>query len=144
MEFGLNMNRVIQDTIVGNAKMTVDQWVAEHPVVGFFVMHPRILLGLVVVGILLLTGLFGAVSRMTEGFWLRLIRMPFILVRSLGRGGFWLVRRALRQPTATPTPTPNPWLEIAQRLEALRHEQDVLMQDIQILLQQTTDVPNKS
>ncbi|NJL45804.1 MAG: hypothetical protein HC922_08940 [Leptolyngbyaceae cyanobacterium SM2_3_12] len=111
----------------------VQTWLGEHPLVAWLVMHPLWALALVVAGVLLLAGLWSAIARLTEGFWLTLVRLPFRL-------GAWifaatsgvLVKRWVKSPRA---PSNADRLgEILDRLDALQIEQEMLLAEMKQLL----------
>lgn len=110
----------------------VQTWLSEHPAVGWLVAHPLWGAGLLVLGILLLAGLWSAIARLTEGFWLTLVGLPF----RLGGWLFTTVTGVLVQRWVKPTPQANPdrLTEIVGRLEALQTEQEDLLAEMRQLL----------
>lgn len=108
-------------------------WLMEHPMVAWLVLHPLWGLGLLGAAILLFAGLWSAIARLTEGFWLTLVRLPFQLITWLfvvTTG--WLVRRWVKP--SPPTASPDRLGEIMARLEALQTEQKDLLQEMRQLL----------
>jgi thiol:disulfide interchange protein len=108
-------------------------WLLEHPLVAWLVLHPIWGLALLGVGLLLFAGLWSAIARLTEGFWLTLVRLPFQLVASVFAiiTGLLLRRWARANPEAEQA---NRLGEIIARLEDLQTEQDDLLQEMRQLL----------
>jgi hypothetical protein len=108
-------------------------WLLEHPVVAWLVLHPFWSLALVGLAILLFAGLWSAVARLTEGFWLTLVRLPFQLVTWLFTATTGLLVK--RWAKATPQePTSDRLAEIMARLESLQTEQEDLLEEMRQLL----------
>lgn len=123
-----------QDWVMGPLRV----WLATHPVVAWLVDHPLVTLGLGGIAVLLLAGLWSAIARLTEGFWLTLVRLPFQLV-AWGFGGMvaLLLRRRGRRQSLSPDADRHDRLsQILQRLETLQTEQATLHQELQLLLGQ--------
>jgi hypothetical protein len=108
-------------------------WLLEHPLVAWLVLHPLWALALVGLSILLLAGLWSAIARLTEGFWLTLVRLPFQLITWLftATTGLLLQRWAQASP---PEANSDRLGEIMARLETLQGEQDDLLQEMRQLL----------
>ena len=108
-------------------------WLADHPLMAWWVAHPLWAVAVIVVGLLLLAGLWSAMARLTEGFWLALVRFPFVLVG-------WIVSitsRLLTQrfPAAKPQTEGEDRLgEIMGRLESLQTEQETLLAEMRQIL----------
>lgn len=111
----------------------VQHWLVEHPVVGWLVGHPLWTLGLTVVGLLLFAGLWSAIARLTEGFWLALVRLPFRLSRWIFGAVSGLLVRRWAKP-AKPELGNDRIEEIVARLETLQTEQDALLGEMRALL----------
>ncbi|HIK45034.1 MAG TPA: hypothetical protein IGR64_09120 [Leptolyngbyaceae cyanobacterium M65_K2018_010] len=116
----------------------LQRWLTEHPLLGWLAGHPLWTLALVGLGLLLFAGLWSAIARLTEGFWLTLVRLPFqlggwlfattasLLVKSL------LVKQWAK--TAKPEPSPDRLGEILARLATLQSEQAELLAEMRQLL----------
>ncbi|NJL47309.1 MAG: hypothetical protein HC929_07205 [Leptolyngbyaceae cyanobacterium SM2_5_2] len=108
-------------------------WLAEHPVLAWLILHPLWSLGLVGLSLLLFAGLWSAIARLTEGFWLALVQFPFHF-------GRWLFlntsRRLVYQwaKAAQPADPPHRLSEIMTRLEHLQTEQAGLLAEMRQLL----------
>jgi len=59
----------------------VQNWLAAHPLLEWWVVHPVWALGLLAVAIALLVGLFGAIGRLTENVWITAFKALFKLLR---------------------------------------------------------------
>jgi urea transporter len=109
-------------------------WLVDHPLMAWFVAHPLWAVAAIVVGLLLLAGLWSAIARLTEGFWLALVRFPFVLVGWI----FAITSRLLMQgwlPAAKPQAAGEDRLgEIMGRLESLQTEQETLLAEMRQLL----------
>ncbi|MGG6242252.1 hypothetical protein ACQ4N7_26860 [Nodosilinea sp. AN01ver1] len=111
----------------------VQNWLVEHPVMGWLVGHPLWTLGLSVIGLLLFAGLWSAIARLTEGFWLALVRLPFQLSGWIfGAVSGLLVRQWAKPPT--PGDGGDRLKEIVARLETLQTEQEALLGEMRELL----------
>ncbi|WP_156119978.1 hypothetical protein [Leptolyngbya sp. KIOST-1] len=111
----------------------LQSWLAEHPVVGWLVGHPLWTLGLVVVGLLLFAGLWSAIARLTEGFWLTLVKLPFQLSAWIFAALSGLLVRRWAKP-ARVEPDGDRLTEIVGRLESLQTEQESLLEELRGLL----------
>jgi hypothetical protein len=111
----------------------LQSWLGEHPVVAWLVLHPLWSLALLGLAILLFAGLWSAVARLTEGFWLALVQLPFRLVTWLFAGTTGLLlKRWVRSPGGDASP--DRLTEIVTRLEALQTEQEDLLQEMRQIL----------
>lgn len=111
----------------------VQGWLAEHPLVGWLVGHPLWGLGLAVVGLLLFAGLWSAIARLTEGFWLSLVKLPFQLSAWVFAAVSGLLIRRWRQPDQIEG-SGDRLGEIVARLEVLQNEQETLLNEMRTLL----------
>ncbi|HEY9762947.1 MAG TPA: hypothetical protein V6D07_10500 [Trichocoleus sp.] len=113
-----------------------------YPAIGWLVAHPLWGLLLVGLGLLLLAGLWNAIARLTENFWLALVRLPFRMTVALFSAitSLWFrwVQPNRGKPTKTQAIESNAnsdrLTEIVTRLEALQGEQAALMQEMRTLL----------
>lgn len=108
-------------------------WLTEHPVVAWLVSHPLWGLAMLGLAILLFAGLWSAIARLTEGFWLTLVRLPFRLVIWLFTTTTAVLLRRWRKIPAAQA-SANRMGEIMARLEALQTEQEDLLQEMRQLL----------
>ncbi|WP_194056322.1 hypothetical protein [Nodosilinea sp. LEGE 06152] len=100
---------------------------------GWLVGHPLWSLGLVVVVLLLFAGLWSAIARLTEGFWLNLVKLPFRLSGWIFGAVSGLLVRRWAKPTQL-EPGHDRIGEIVARLETLQTEQETLLEEMRQLL----------
>lgn len=111
----------------------VQSWLMEHPLMGWLVGHPLVALVLVVVGLLLFAGLWSAIARLTEGFWLSLVKLPFRLSGWIFGAVSGLLVRQWAKPAKLEAGE-NRLSEIMGRLETLQTEQESLLEEMKGLL----------
>lgn len=105
-----------------------------YPLIGWLVAHPLWGLLAVGLGLLLLAGLWSAIARLTENFWLALVRLPFRLSAAAFSAVTSLWFRRGRPERGEPRTDPNRLTEIVTRLDLLQQEQAALMQEMRTLL----------
>jgi hypothetical protein len=113
-------------------------WLDQHPILHWMVDHPLGAILLLVLGMFLLTGLFKAIAYIAEQLWIAVLRFPM----QLGRWGWRLVSGGFKPALAQPT-FPKGEKEqhrerltyVLHRLEAIKQEQDRLLQELQELLE---------
>lgn len=110
-------------------------WLMAHPFLAWLVAHPLWALVLVGLGLLLLAGLWSAIARLTERFWLTLVRLPFQLMAWIFSG---ITGRLLRRSAPTAETAPDRLNAIVLRLENLQQEQALLLQEMHRLLAERT------
>ncbi|GAB4134359.1 MAG: hypothetical protein Fur0046_06100 [Cyanobacteria bacterium J069] len=141
--FGQSLLEGAGDRLLKSLSAPLQNWLVAHPVAQWLVMHPLWLLGLVVMAIALLIGLFGAIGRLTENIWLRLFRVPLWLLAAVFGSGLKLAR-LLAQTSAQKASEPEPenatqrLCLILARLDELRDEEAALLSEVKGLLGQTT------
>lgn len=110
-------------------------WMQDHPIAAWFLTHPIIsLIGLLVM-VVLLRGLLGAIAHLTERIWLAVLRLPVTIVTRSVSAVMSLVNRPAIAATLPEEPSPQKRLTlILDRLEALRREQDELLQEVRTML----------
>lgn len=122
---------------VWNEFLTVVQtWLTHHPYIQWAIAHPFWSIALLLIALWLLWGLFGAIARLTEQFWIHLLQVPFRLVQ-------WVVETLSRRVQGLPFWLPGPpppcdrqekLKELLHRLETMRQEQDRLLEEVKALL----------
>ncbi|MBF2027442.1 MAG: hypothetical protein IGS48_11825 [Oscillatoriales cyanobacterium C42_A2020_001] len=117
--------------------MSLQNWLNAHPLIHWIVDHPLWTVGLVVLAIFLLWGLLRAIARFIEQLWLVILRSPLLLFRwvlGIGTRIYQQLADAKDLPVPAPVEGQARLTEILTRLEALRQEQDVLLQEVKTLL----------
>ena len=97
--------------------------------------HPLQALIIVLVGLVLFSGLIGAISHLTEKFWLLIITYPFKLISN----GLRLISKSFQNDNkqkniSTETENQKCIAAVLSRLEANRQEQNLLLQELESLL----------
>lgn len=88
----------------------IQSWLAAHPLLEWWVVHPVWALSLLVVAIALLVGLFGAIGRLTENIWITAFKAVFKLLRWVAIATFILLKalfgivRRISQTAASASP----------------------------------------
>jgi hypothetical protein len=112
----------------------IQTWIQNHPTWAWFMGHPLISFGLLIVAFFLLRGLLGAIAHFIEKLWIIVLRAPMQL-------GAWLINASwgkLNKQASTVSQEPNPHHELAaivERLEATRIEQDELLKQVKTILE---------
>lgn len=123
------------------------QWLSAHPYLAWTIAHPLLGIGLLLLTIFSLWGLIKAIGRAIEQVWLLLLTTPFRLLQPI----FGLIWRSIRRifghtsssndrlaSSAVPTPSAERIDRIVARLQALRQEQDILLQELATLAGSTS------
>ena len=131
-------------------------WLTAHPYLAWTIAHPLLGLGLLLLTIFSLWGLIKAIGRAIEQIWLFLLTTPFRLIQPIF-GLMWRsVRRIFGHTSASDDRLTDPSLpttpieridRIIDRLQSLRQEQDLLLQELVTLAGSTsvvTDVEAQS
>lgn len=127
-----NLFRQGVNNTLNSMKSPLDQWLNDHGWIRFLVNHPLVLLALVLLILFLISGVWRALSRASENFWILLLKMPFQILAWFGiRSLSWLRR-------SKPPTTQERLAQLTQRLETLRQEQDTLIEEMKTLLQQVS------
>lgn len=118
------------------------QWLIAHPYLAWTIAHPLLGLGLLLLTIFSLWGLIKAIGRAIEQIWLFLLTTPFRLLQPIV-GLMWRsLRRIFGHTSASDERSDAPSLSnttteqierITARLQSLRHEQDILIQELTTL-----------
>lgn len=146
-----SIDRVINTALASLQHILFDritEWLQAHPMVNWLVVHPKIGIVLVLVLLVLLWGLFGALTQLLQRAWIAVLNAPirlvwWILLR-IGQSlrSQWLVTIANDNLEGQ---SPQQRLDaIAQRLEHLRREQDELLNEMRSLLVVSPSYPASS
>ena len=115
-------------------------WLGQHFYIAWILAHPMPSLVLLIVGILLLLGLFKAIGRGMERVWIFLLKTPFRLLQPLFR---LIWRSTLRifghtnfsESQLAVQTTPERIESIVDRLQTLAREQELLLGELSTLTQ---------
>jgi hypothetical protein len=142
----------VQNTVVAS----VQDWLAEHPLVAWIVHHP--IASLILAGVLVVVfwGLIRAIAQLTEHLWLSILQVPLKLSLWFWAGFRRLLPGTKRNPErpsvgAEGASTQTQLIEILTRMEVLYQEQSQLMKDFKTLvanqnikINDVNDLPSQS
>lgn len=139
----------ISESIDRSVGSIFSQWLVAHPYLAWTISHPLPSLGLLLLAIFSLRGLFQAIGRGIDRIWLFLLTTPFKLLQPIFRGTWSSIRsrfghtnssRELAAPV-TSTPATERIAAIVSRLQQLSQEQDILLQELATLTELASVVP---
>lgn len=126
-----SLNQTLSDAIQTSINSSLHSWIDKYPQLVWLINHPVQLLGILLSSLFLFSGLLGAISRLTEKFWLFILTYPFKALSKAWR----LIFSSLRPKNIDqPAPAQKRVMEILIRLESLRQEQTLLSQELESLL----------
>lgn len=126
------LNRTLSEGIQASINSSLNSWIADHPRLVWLVNHPLQTLGLLLLGIFLFSGLLKAVSNLSEKFWVVLFSSPFKLVSS----GLGLISKSSQgrekklEDILRGNDRQTRITAIINRLEAIKKEQDLLLEEL--------------
>jgi type IV secretory pathway TrbD component len=112
----------------------IQTWMQNHPLWAWFISHPLISFGLILVMFFLLRGLLGAIVHFIEKLWIVTLSAPlkfgnWLLSASLGK----LKQQAV--PASNEHSTHQQLTDLVTRLEAMQTEQDELLKQVKTILE---------
>ena len=130
-------NRIV-DRVLNSLTSPLQNWLADHPMGYWLVSHPLWLVGLILITLVLLSGLFGAIAQLTQKLWVFVLQAPLSLARWMFVTLFQVFGIALRWKgdAAKPPENVHRLTEILSRLEGLRQEQDELIKEAKTVLKE--------
>jgi hypothetical protein len=139
----------ISESIDRSVGSIFSQWLVAHPYLAWTISHPLPSLGLLLLAIFSLRGLFQAIGRGIDRVWLFLLTTPFKLLQPIFKGIWSSIyskfghnnpsHESAVQGAADPE-TDRIALVVA-RLQQLSQEQDILLQELATLTDSTSVVP---
>ena len=72
-----SLNQTLSDGIQASINSSLNSWVDRYPQLIWVINHPLQCFGILLLGLFLFSGLLGAISRITEKFWLFILTYPF-------------------------------------------------------------------
>lgn len=141
----------ISETIDRSVGTAFNQWLVAHPSLAWIVAHPLASVGLLLLAIFSLWGLFKAIGRGIEQTWVFLLTTPFKLLQPI----FGLMWRAIRrgfghtnttvarlESQLVSDSTAERIATIVDRLQSLNQEQEMLLQELATLTDSASTVPS--
>lgn len=126
-----SLNQTLSDSIQTSINSSLNGWIDQNPQLVWLVNHPLQFFGIFLLGLFLFSGLLGALSRITEKFWLLILTYPFKIFSNI-----WiLVSKSLKKDDDDQkTESQKRVTEILSRLESIRQEQTLLSQELESIL----------
>ncbi|HEY9750812.1 MAG TPA: hypothetical protein V6C63_19180 [Allocoleopsis sp.] len=113
----------------------MQQWMAEHRMWGWLIQHPLTSVGLLLVLLVLLQGLLSAIAQLIQRAGWALLRSPWKLSQWLLGFSAKSFQAALAPGAKREAESKQQRLtEIVNRLEALKQEQDALLQEVKAIV----------
>jgi hypothetical protein len=139
----------ISDSIERAISAYFTQFLFAHPYLAWTIAHPLPSLGLLLLAIFSLRGLFQAIGRGIDRVWLFLLTTPFKLLQPIFRGIWSSIRSRFghNNPShelvalETSTVTNERIAVVVARLQQLIQEQDILLQKLATLTDSSSVVP---
>ena len=130
-----NLNQTLSEGIQTSINSSLHSLIDNNPQLFWLTNHPLQALIIVLVGLVLFSGLIGAISHLTEKFWLLIITYPFKLISN----GLRLISKSFQNDNKqrnifTETENQKCIAAVLSRLEANRQEQNLLLQELESLL----------
>jgi phage-related protein len=126
-----SLNQTLSDGIQASINSSLNSWIDKHPQLVWLVNHPLQSLGILLLGLFLFSGLLGAISRITEKFWLFVLTYPFKIFSN----SWLLISKSFRKDDDNQkTEAQKRVTEILSRLESIRQEQTLLSQELESIL----------
>ena len=126
-----SLNQTLSDGIQAAINSSLNSWVDKYPQLIWVINHPLQCFGILLLGLFLFSGLLGAISRVTEKFWLFILTSPFKIFSNI-----WLLisKSWQKDNDHQKTEAQKRVTEILSRLESIRQEQTSLSQELESLL----------
>ena len=125
------------DRLLNPILMPLQEWLNTHPFWNWLLIHPLWLVAAIILLLFLLAGLLGAIARLTEKIWLAILQAPLKLIQLIWWGTIALFKLPFT-PRATAVKSlaaePDRLAVILERLDAIRAEQDELLQEVRSIL----------
>lgn len=126
-----SLNQTLSDGIQASINSSLNSWIDKHPQLVWLINHPLQFFGILLLGLFLFSGLLGAISRITERFWLFVLTYPFKIFSN----SWLLISKSLQKDDDNQkTEAQKRVTEILSRLESIRQEQTLLSQELESLL----------
>ena len=131
-----HLNQTLSEGIQTSINSSLNTWIDNNAQLVWLINHPLQDIGILLLGLILFSGLLGAISNITSKFWLICLTYPFQLAVS----GLELIPKFF-QKTSDPqkdisreTEKQNRIKSILNRLENIREEQKILLEELESIL----------
>ena len=125
------LNQTLSDSIQASINSSLNSWVDKYPQLVWLINHPLQCFGILLLGLFLFSGLLGAISRVTEKFWLFILTYPF---KIFSNSWMFISKSLQKDDDSQKTEAQKRIAEILSRLESMRQEQTLLSQELEALI----------
>jgi hypothetical protein len=126
-----NLNQTLSEGIQASINTSLKTWVDNHPQLIWLINHPLQSFSILLLGLFVFVGLLGAISKITEKFWLFILTYPFKLMSS----GYRLISNLFQKDNGFQKYESQERIAvILSRLELISEEQNLLSQELKTLL----------
>lgn len=126
-----SLNQTLSDGIQASINSSLNSWVDKYPQLVWLINHPLQFFGILLLVLFLFSGLLGAISRLTEKFWLFILTYPF---KVFSNSWIFISKSLQKDDVNQKTEAQKRVKEILSRLESIRQEQTSLSQELNSLL----------
>ena len=126
-----SLNQTLSDGIQASINSSLNSWIDKHPQLIWLINHPLQFFGILLLGLFLFSGLLGAISRVTEKFWLFILTYPF---KIFSNSWMFISKSLQKDDDSQKTESQKRVIEILSRLESMRQEQTLLSHELEYLL----------
>ena len=131
-----NLNQTLSEGIQTSINSSLQGLIDNNPQLFWLTNHPLQALGILLLGLVLFSGLIGAISNLTEKFWRLILTYPFKLISNV----FGLISKSFQKDNeqqkniSIETENQKCIAAVLSRLKANRQEQNLLLQELESLL----------
>ena len=131
-----NLNQTLSEGIQTSINSSLHGLIDNNPQLFWLINHPLQALGILLLGLVLFSGLIGAISNLTEKFWRLILTYPFKLISNV----FGLISKSFQKDNeqqkniSIETENQKCIAAVLSRLKANRQEQNLLLQELESLL----------
>jgi hypothetical protein len=140
------IDNYLVDGISNSIGSGMTAWLAEHPIIAWFVHHPLIAIltsfAVIILLVRLLLTVYRAIANTIDRLWLGILRSPWRLIKLLF--GWETKPKVVTSNTTVTnyevTSDSQQLAEIMIRLDQIQQQQQVIIQDLALLKQQTLTI----
>jgi hypothetical protein len=140
------IDNYLVDGISNSIGSGITAWLTEHPIIAWFIHHPIIAIltsfAVIILVVRLLLTIYRAIANTIDRIWLGILRSPWRLIKLLF--GWETKPKSVTSNTTVTnyevTRDSQQLQEIMDRLDQIQQQQQVIIQDLALLKQQTLTI----